>query len=270
MFNELLHSFKVSTTDITGTWEEPIKFFQWNIPFEEKPRKTHVLLPKCYKVLSDFPFKMSMFSRLYYEAIACRDETPFKSWIKLLSPRKLVPLDLYDRREDFHKVADIVLDTDTKPNGTKKRQTVIKFETTIDKNDWSSKCEWLYLFIIAGNIVKIGGTRDGLKSRCASYNCGHHIPERGRSGDCSKTNGFIYNTLEFYLKLGFDVEMYGYKINPQVLSVPIFDDEWTQVTAQVFHAYESRYIERFRCKYGFLPALCDNSDPTYRAISSQQ
>lgn len=46
MFNELLHSFKVSTTDITCAWEEPIKFFQWDIPFEEKPRKTHVLLPK--------------------------------------------------------------------------------------------------------------------------------------------------------------------------------------------------------------------------------
>ena len=38
MLNELLHIFKVSTTDITRAWEEPIKPFQWNIPFEKKPR----------------------------------------------------------------------------------------------------------------------------------------------------------------------------------------------------------------------------------------
>ena len=38
MFNELLHGFKVSTTYITCAWKEPIKPFQWNIPFEKKPR----------------------------------------------------------------------------------------------------------------------------------------------------------------------------------------------------------------------------------------
>lgn len=208
---------------------------------------------------------MCRFSNLYYEAIECRNESPFKQWIKMLPPNRLVPLNLYDRRDDFHKVADVVLDNDTKADGiTMRRQTVIKFEPTISADDWKRQHEWLYLFVVDGNIVKIGGTRDGLKSRCASYLCGHHIPERGRSGDCSKTNAFIYNTFEFYLKMGFNVEMYGYKIEPRVLSVPIFDDEMIDVTAQVFHAYESRYIERFRRTYNFLPVLCDNSDPNYR------
>lgn len=205
-----------------------------------------------------------MFSNLYYEAIERRNESPFKEWIKILPPNRMVPLDLYDRRDDFHKVANVVLDTDTKPNGTMCRQTVIKFETTISADDWKSQNEWLYLFVVDGNIVKIGGTRAGLKSRCGSYLSGHHIPERKGSRDCSKTNAFIYNTFEFYLKMGFEIEMYGYRVEPQVLSVPIFDDELIQVTAQVFHAYESRYIERFKRTYGFLPALCDNSDPNYR------
>ena len=78
----------------------------------------------------------------------------------------MVPLDSYDRRSDFHKVANVVLDTDTKPNGTMQRQTVIKFETTISADDWKGQNEWLYLFVVDGNIVKIGGTRDGLKKRC--------------------------------------------------------------------------------------------------------
>jgi hypothetical protein len=51
-----------------------------------------------------------------------------------------------------------------------------------------------------GYIIKIGGTRTGLKERCGSYLCGHHIEERDKSGDCSKTNAYIYNTFEFYLR----------------------------------------------------------------------
>jgi len=149
---------------------------------------------------------MCRFSNLYYEATERRRESPFVDWIKILPPNRLVPLDSYDRRGDFHKVANVVLDADTR------RQTVIKFDTTINTDDWKSKQEWLYLFVVDGNIIKIGGTRDGLKKRCGSYLCGHHIPERGRSGDCSKTNAFIYNTFEFYLIMGFEIEIYAYRI----------------------------------------------------------
>ena len=35
--------------------------------------------------------------------------------------------------------------------------------------------------------------------RC-SYLCGQHVLERGKSGDCSKTNAYIYNSFVFYLK----------------------------------------------------------------------
>lgn len=54
MFDKFFHSVKVLTTYITCTWEEPIKPFQWDIPFKKKPRETHFLLPKWYKVLSRF------------------------------------------------------------------------------------------------------------------------------------------------------------------------------------------------------------------------
>ena len=87
------------------------------------------------------------FSNLYYEAIERRNESPFKEWIKILPPNRMVPLDSYDRRSDFHKVANVVLDTDTR------RQTVIKFETTINTDDWKSKQEWLYMFVVEGNII---------------------------------------------------------------------------------------------------------------------
>ena len=76
---------------------------------------------------------------------------------------------------------------------------MIQFIPKISNEDFTKKNEWLYLLVINNRIVKIGGTRTGIKGRIISYLCGHHIEERGKSGDCSKTNGFIYNTFEFRL-----------------------------------------------------------------------
>ena len=116
-----------------------------------------------------------------------------KKWIKLISLDKTIPFDSYNRKEYFVPVADIVLDSELSATGTKKRNTLIQFIPKISNEAFKKKNEWLYLLIINGNIVKIGGTRTGLKGRVASYLCGHHIEERGKSGDCSKTNGFIYS-----------------------------------------------------------------------------
>ena len=126
-----------------------------------------------------------------------------KKWIKLISVDKTILFDEYNRKEYFTKVADIVLDKEVNITGSnvgnKKRNSLIQFIPSIDANDYKKKTEWLYLFLINNRIVKIGGTRTGLKERTGSYLCGHHVEERGKSGDCSKTNGFIYNTFEFYL-----------------------------------------------------------------------
>ena len=47
MFNELLHSFKVSTTDITGAWEDPIETFSMESSFLQKRTKENTsFLPK--------------------------------------------------------------------------------------------------------------------------------------------------------------------------------------------------------------------------------
>ena len=93
---------------------------------------------------------MCRFSNLYYEAMERRRESPFVDWIKILPPNRLVPLDSYDRRSDFHKVANVVLDADTR------RQTVIKFEPTISADNWKSKQEWLYLFVVDASELKHG------------------------------------------------------------------------------------------------------------------
>ena len=190
-----------------------------------------------------------------------------KKWIKLIPVEKTIALDEYNRRDHFIPIADIVLDTDVftsgKKQGTKKRNTLIQFIPRIPVEDFNKKTEWLYLLVINGKIVKIGGTRTGLKGRVASYLCGHHIEERGKSGDCSKTNGFIYNTFEFYLSLGCKIEMYGYELPKTEITIEIFGKE-TRITAQTYHAYESTFLEDYKKNYNEYPILSDNCDPDYK------
>ena len=177
------------------------------------------------------------------------DKSSVKKWIKLISKDKTVIFDEYNRKENFIPIADIVIDselfTEGKKKGKKKRNTLIKFIPKISNETFNKKTEWLYLLVINGNIVKIGGTRTGLKGRIASYLCGHHIEERGKSGDCSKTNGFIYNTFEFYLNLGCKIQMYGYELPKTEITIEIFGKE-TKITAQTYHAYESTFLEDYK------------------------
>lgn len=202
----------------------------------------------------------SNINKLYNSSLA-------RKWIKLIPRDKTIPFENYNRKEYFTKIADVVLDnelfTSGKKEGNKKRNTLIQFIPTISSEIFNKKTEWLYLLLIDGNIVKIGGTRTGIKGRVSSYLCGHHIEERGKSGDCSKTNGFIYNTFEFYLNLGCKIEMYGYELPKTEFSIDIFGKE-TKIIAQTYHAYESTFLEDYKKKYNDYPVLSDNCDPDYK------
>jgi hypothetical protein len=192
------------------------------------------------------------------------ENSPTKKWIKLIPVDKTISFDTYNRKEYFIPVADIILDTEIGKNpAVKKRMTTIKFVPKISNKDFNKKTEWLYLLVINGQIVKIGGTRTGLKSRAASYLCGHHINERGKSGDCSKTNGFIYNTFDFYLNLGCKIEMYGYELPKTEITIKIFDKE-TKIITQTYHAYESTFLEDYKKMYNAYPILSNNCDPDYK------
>ena len=195
------------------------------------------------------------------------NNSPIKKWIKQISIDKTISFDEYNRKDNFIPIADIVLDTELvtsgKKQGTKKRNTLIQFTPIISTEAFCKKNEWLYIFVINNRIVKIGGTRTGIKGRIMSYLCGHHIEERGKSGDCSKTNGFIYNTFEFYLNLGCKIQMYGYELLKTEFTINIFDKELKIVT-QTYHAYESTFLEDYKKNYKEYPVLSDNCDPDYK------
>lgn len=187
----------------------------------------------------------------------------YQRWIKKIPFNSLINFEDYKYKELFVPVANIIHDNELNDAGNKKRQTLIKFENKIDINDFRENTEWVYLFTINNKIVKIGGTRDGLSGRVNSYLCGHHIPERNKSGDCSKTNGFIYNTFEFYTNLGYNIKMYGYKL-PKVTHETEILEEKIKIKVQTYHAYESKFLENYKKLYDKYPILSDNADPNYK------
>jgi hypothetical protein len=195
------------------------------------------------------------------------EKCEFKKWVKLISIDKTIQYEDYKRKDYFIPIADIVLDNEIFTSGTKKgykkRNTIIQFIPIISIEKFNTKNEWLYLLLINGAIVKIGGTRTGLKGRIMSYLCGHHIEERGKSGDCSKTNGYIYNTFDFYLNLGCKIQMYGYELPKTEISIEIFGKD-LNIIAQTYHAYESRFLEDYKNTYNEYPLLNDNCDPDYK------
>lgn len=184
-------------------------------------------------------------------------------WIKKVDLSNSVPFTDYNNKKYFIHVANIELDNECNSTGKKKRNTVIKFVPKINENEFEIKNEWIYIFLINKKIVKIGGTRTGLKGRVDSYLCGHYTKERGKSGSCSNTNAFIYNTFEYYLKNGNIIEMYGYKLPDVTHPVNILDKK-INILVQTYHAYETIFLEDFKLTYNNYPQLNDNCDPNYK------
>lgn len=185
----------------------------------------------------------------------------YPDWTKVIDLERELLLEDFPLLGHFRHVANIVEDISTT------RQTVIEFQPVVDKATWKKdSVEWIYLFAVDGRIVKLGGTRTGLAGRASSYLCGHHIKERGKSRDCSKTNGFVYNTFDHYLRNGHTIQMWAYQLTPVFVSVDIWGENHT-VMAQVYTAYETRALEAYKRITGHYPALSDNSDPNHRSSS---
>jgi hypothetical protein len=78
------------------------------------------------------------------------------NWVKEITYKNNSMLKRYSRKKDFIKVADIVLDKELCKK-KKKRKTLIQFKTTINKKLFAEKKEWLYIFTLNNEILKIGG-----------------------------------------------------------------------------------------------------------------
>lgn len=207
----------------------------------------------------------------------CITHFPTKNpWVQNITLEDCIDFDVYNENNkefNFKKVADIELDNDIfdtgKRIGKKKREYVIKFDSVIDVNEYSKSKEWIYAFVINNKLVKIGGTRTGLKSRTVSYLCGHHTTHRNKSGRCSVTNAIIYNTFEFYLENGFEIEMYAVPLPQYAIEINLFGSIET-IIPQIYHTCESLVIKNLEEAHCFTPPLSPNCDPNYRKKKNKE
>jgi hypothetical protein len=93
--------------------------------------------------------------------------------------------------------------------------------------------------------------------------CGHYTDDRGKSGKCSVTNAYVYNTFDYYIRNGHVVEMWGYEIPAVEVTVAVWGVE-KNIRAQVYTAYETGALDSYSREAGHYPVLSDNSDPSVR------
>ena len=163
----------------------------------------------------------------------------------------------------FTKKSNIELDSSTS------RQTTI-YTTNFDTPVWKEKSEHIYALVRNELIMKLGGTRTGLKERWSSYLCGHCVQQRmtKRTGEAfpgkmSVTNAHLYHTIEKdLLDTDSTWELWSWKLPLVKIPVVILNEE-VNVIAQTYHAFESICIKKFKDVTGHIPLLCNNSDPGY-------
>lgn len=157
---------------------------------------------------------------------------------------------------DMTKVATVVLDDERKLDGTKKRQTEIRFVPQINNDQWKSRSNWCYVIAIGGNVEKIGGTASGLKDRMASYLCGTEAYRQ--AGTCATTNYICYQAMKTALETGVSVEIYALPLPVCSINVVAVGNTFS-VEAPTYHAVEKFLLEEYQSVFGRRPSLSQKS-----------
>jgi hypothetical protein len=183
------------------------------------------------------------------EIVSETNETDRKCLLNLDNLDELI-IDDFVHKDLFIKVCDVCIDNT-------KRKTSIEFVPTIPKELWEKHSEWVYIFTCDKNIVKIGGTRTGLKNRTQSYLCGR--PEFRKKGTCSTTNYIIYKSFNTLLSLGHSIEMWACSLKEYMIDVENFGMT-LQVPVQTYHVFEAKMLELYKNQKGHFPVLSSNAD----------
>lgn len=163
----------------------------------------------------------------------------------------------------FQEVAQIILNDDPKKR--------ITLDVVINNNElWNKKKEYIYIITRNDYIMKIGGTRVGMKERWVSYCCGFCVPQRKNKnnnnypGKMSVTNAYLYHTIEKdLLDYQSTWKFYIWNLPIYTLEINIFGEQ-KKIIPQTFHIYETCCMEKYKKLVGKIPILCDNCDPLYK------
>jgi hypothetical protein len=190
-----------------------------------------------------------------------------EKWSKTIDKSHLIcTIEEFNKECDncFEEVAKVVLDP------SNDRQSTLNVEI-LNKSQWDIKQQVIYIITFNNYIIKIGGTRNGMKQRWSSYLCGYYVPQRKKKngkkyiGKMSVTNAYVYHTIENELLKDDKNEwkIYIWQLPSSNFKITILGEE-EEIASQTFHVYESCCIKKFKKITKKIPLLSNNCDPNYR------
>jgi len=183
-------------------------------------------------------------------------------WIKPLEKyrkRKISKFLKKMEEENFTHIGDLKLTKDKR----------ILWDVDVKKENrqlYEKRQNGVYIITHGDYIIKIGGTKTGMKARINSYHCGHCIPERIKKngkhypGKMSVTNAYIYNTVYHYLMKDHTFSLYFYPIPDIIVTKKVFGKTKTFIV-QCYDEYEKEALNFYKKSAKEFPILSNNSHP---------
>ena len=121
-------------------------------------------------------------------------------------------------------------------------------------------CHGVYLIVINGKVVKIGGTETGLRARWGSYGNGTDKIRNGAANG-SVTNYYVCTAIKEALKLGYSVEWYYKKMKYEVKLLNLYGIGITENVCVdgTYKMHEKALLELYKNKTGKYPKLSSNA-----------
>ena len=183
-------------------------------------------------------------------------------WVKPLKNYKKTKVKTFLKgleEENFTNLGDFKL--------TENKRILWKIDVKKEEKElYEKRQNGVYIITHGDNIIKIGGTKTGMKARIGSYHCGHCIPERKKRngkpypGKMSVTNAYIYNTIYEYLQKGDKFSLYFYPIPDIIVTKKVFGKTKTFIV-QCYDEYEKEALDLYKGVAKEFPILSDNSHP---------
>jgi hypothetical protein len=153
----------------------------------------------------------------------------------------------------FDKIADMSL-TDTNNIGLK-----MMYQNYITSDKYREHSDGVYLIVINGKVVKIGGTSTGLSKRWASY--GNGTAKIREAGNGSVTNYYVTTAIREALKSGCSVEWFYKKMEYETKTLNLYGTVINEnvYTNGTYKMHEKSLLEFYKNQTNNYPKLSSNS-----------
>ena len=185
------------------------------------------------------------------------ENVDYSYWVKNLDGNVGMKINDYDYFDNFIKVGDFKLKKDKLDLEVSKEMETL----------YSKRQNLIYIITRKDEILKIGGTKVGMKNRMSSYKCGYYIKERRNNkgenypGKMSATNAYVYHSIYHYTKYEKDTfSLHIYPIEDIYVEIEIFGKK-KKIKTQIYDEWEKQALDIYIEKFRKMPVLCNNSHP---------